>query len=78
MLAGWRVVRRGILPLIILAIALGVLAAGEAPPYHGNNVSFIFHGPQCRYYQCKNCVIKFNSRQDALKAGYRPCKICNP
>ena len=46
--------------------------------FHGNVSSFIFHGPQCRYYNCSNCVKVFNTRSDALNGGYRPCKICNP
>lgn len=45
---------------------------------HGNISSLIFHGYQCRYYNCSNCVKEFNSRDDALSEGYRPCKICNP
>ena len=46
--------------------------------YHGNVKSHIFHGPNCRYYDCKNCVRVFTTRQAAIKAGYRPCKICKP
>ncbi len=46
--------------------------------YHGNVKSHIFHRPECRYYNCKNCVAEFNSREEAIKSGYRPCKICKP
>jgi hypothetical protein len=46
--------------------------------YHGNVRSKIFHRPSCRYYSCKNCVATFNTRAQATKAGYRPCKVCNP
>ncbi|MBG0789393.1 MAG: hypothetical protein H0S80_02730 [Desulfovibrionaceae bacterium] len=46
--------------------------------YHGNQRSYIFHRPGCRYYNCKNCVVEFTSRQQALAAGFRPCKICKP
>ncbi|WP_419785620.1 Ada metal-binding domain-containing protein [Pseudodesulfovibrio sp.] len=46
--------------------------------YHGNRNSHVFHRPGCRYYNCKNCIVDFSSREEALEAGYRPCKICKP
>ncbi|UZJ39990.1 thermonuclease family protein [Prosthecochloris sp. SCSIO W1102] len=46
--------------------------------YHGNVRSHKFHRPSCRYYNCKNCVAEFKSREAAIKAGYVPCKICRP
>lgn len=46
--------------------------------YHGNVRSHIFHGPSCRYYSCKNCTRVFKTREAAIAAGYRPCKICKP
>ncbi len=46
--------------------------------YHGNVSSRIFHRPGCRYYWCKNCVAEFRTRDEAIKAGYRPCKVCRP
>ena len=46
--------------------------------YHGNRKSHKFHKPSCRWYNCKNCTKIFNSRQDAINAGYVPCKICKP
>ena len=46
--------------------------------YHGNTSSHIFHRPGCRHYNCKNCTAVFHTREDAINAGYRPCKICRP
>lgn len=46
--------------------------------YHGNIRSHKFHRPSCRYYNCKNCVAEFESREAAIRAGYVPCKICKP
>ncbi len=46
--------------------------------YHGNQKSRIFHRPGCRYYDCANCTAIFNSKEEALSSGYRPCKICKP
>ena len=46
--------------------------------YHGNIRSYVFHQSSCRYFNCKNCIKIFNSRQEAIEAGYRPCKKCHP
>jgi len=46
--------------------------------YHGNIKSKKFHRPTCRYYDCKNCTAIFYSRDKAITAEYRPCKICKP
>ena len=46
--------------------------------YHGNRNSHVFHAPWCRYYSCKNCTVIFNSREDAIKGGYRPGGHCKP
>lgn len=54
------------------------LATEQSIAYHGNTKSKIFHKPDCRYYNCKNCTVQFMNRQEAVDAGYRPCKICKP
>jgi endonuclease YncB( thermonuclease family) len=46
--------------------------------YHGNVKSNIFHRPGCRYYNCKDCTAVFRSREEAIEAGYRPCRVCIP
>ncbi len=61
-----------------LFLAQAKKADSKATAYHGNVRSRVFHGPYCRYYDCGNCTAVFKARGDALKAGYRPCKICNP
>lgn len=48
--------------------------------YIGNRRTFTFHRPTCVYGKSispSNRVI-FRSRKAALKAGYRPCKVCRP
>ena len=66
--------------LAVEGTALTALTEAQAASivYHGNRKSHIFHQPRCRYYNCKNCVVEFTSRQQALAAGFRPCKICKP
>jgi hypothetical protein len=39
--------------------------------YHGNIKSQVFHTPNCKDYNCKNCTVKFRSTEEATKAGYR-------
>ena len=66
-------------PSSVLLISPSVTSKpAEIISYHGNIQSHIFHGPGCRYYNCKNCTAVFNSREEGIKAGYRPCKVCNP
>jgi len=52
--------------------------SGSGTVYHGNVKSKVFHHPGCRWYNCKNCTRVFYSREEAINAAYRPCKICNP
>ena len=37
--------------------------------YHGNRSSKVFHHPSCKDCNCKNCVIRFESRQEAVNAA---------
>lgn len=64
---------------LILFLALcSVGGAQESAVYHGNTSSRIFHKQSCRYFGCSKCTAVFNSREDAVKSGYRPCKVCKP
>lgn len=61
---------------IIIFTAANVLAAG----YVGNINSKIFHYSDCtsaNRMKPANKII-FNSRDEAIQQGYRPCKKCNP
>jgi hypothetical protein len=46
--------------------------------YRGNVKTKSFHRPSCRVCNSKECVARFKTREQALKAGYRPCKVCKP
>ena len=50
----------------------------EGNIYHGNRRSNVFHQPSCKDFNCKNCTIVFHSREEAIKAGFRPCGGCRP
>lgn len=46
--------------------------------FTGNTKSHIFHRASCRNASCKNCGATFESRTEAVRAGYRPGKCCRP
>jgi len=46
--------------------------------YYGNVQSRKFHSATCRHAGCKNCTAQFSSREQAIAAGYAPCKACDP
>ncbi|EGJ50264.1 thermonuclease family protein [Desulfocurvibacter africanus] len=49
-----------------------------ATSYRGNTSSHVFHTPGCKFYDCANCTETFASREEALKAGFKPCGVCKP
>jgi hypothetical protein len=48
--------------------------------YVASNSSTVFHRPECRWAQniSKENLVTYKSREEAIKAGKRPCKTCNP
>lgn len=46
--------------------------------YSGNTSTRKFHRSSCRYSSCKNCNARFESRQQAIDAGYVPGGCCKP
>jgi methylphosphotriester-DNA--protein-cysteine methyltransferase len=49
-----------------------------ASVYRGNTSTKIFHKKGCKAFRCKQCTATFASRDEAIKAGYRPCGKCKP
>jgi len=47
-------------------------------PFHGNTKSKVFHRSGCNDYDCKHCTAGFKTRDEAIKAGYKPCGSCKP
>ena len=48
--------------------------------YVASKVRFPFHRPDCKWaarISPKNLEV-FETREDAIAAGHRPCKVCNP
>ncbi|MCG8343900.1 MAG: thermonuclease family protein [Chlorobiales bacterium] len=46
--------------------------------FRGNVKSHKFHKPGCLSYTCKNCIKEFSSIDEAISAGYEPCRKCIP
>lgn len=58
--------------------------ASTAPASHvqyvASKVRFPFHRPGCKWAQrisAKNLQV-FETREEAIAAGHRPCKVCQP
>ena len=44
----------------------------------GNTGTLVFHSPDCQYSKSKKCTAVFNTREEAIHGGYKPCGTCNP
>ena len=53
---------------------------GTGQKYYGSKNSNVFHYAWCRYISnIKAANLRmFNSRQEAIDKGYRPCQVCKP
>ncbi len=49
-----------------------------ATGYVGNTNTHKLHRDSCRYASCPHCTVKFETREQALAAGYSPGRCCNP
>lgn len=63
--------------LAVLLLAAAVLAA---PQYVASVHKEPFHRVSCRWAQkiSPANAVYYNTRQEAINDGYRPCKVCNP
>ena len=55
-------------------------SSSSGQTYWASSNSDKFHNPSCEWAQkisSKNKVV-FNSREEALNAGYQPCQVCGP
>lgn len=69
--------RRAFMVLLALCL-LSSWASAAGTNYHGNSQSRIFHKSTCRFYDCAKCTVVLQSREAAVDAGFRPCKVCRP
>jgi len=50
----------------------GVCAAVHAGAFRGDVKTRVFHVPACRRFLCPSCSRVFSTRDEAIKAGFRP------
>ncbi len=75
------IVLRKIFSIAILTAAILFAAHGlAAPNYLGNTKSMKFHFYGCSTIKYPDAphFVPFNSRDEALAAGYSPCQRCKP
>jgi len=72
---------RILIPIIILTIfSIVFLSLAADFKYVGSKNSNKYHYPHCKWAKkisAKN-LLTFKTAQDAVKAGYVPCKVCKP
>ncbi len=44
----------------------------------GNTGSHVFHRSDCKFSKTQKCTAVFNTREEAIQEGYKPCGTCNP
>jgi len=69
------------IPLIAVIVCLGFFAVSAlSAEFWGSKKSNKYHYPTCkRAMNIKSDnLVKFNSPEEAVKAGYVPCKVCKP
>ncbi len=44
----------------------------------GNTGTLVFHNPDCQYSKSKKCTAIFNTKDEAIQKGYKPCGTCKP
>ncbi|RLC17109.1 MAG: hypothetical protein DRH93_17980 [Deltaproteobacteria bacterium] len=50
----------------------------DTPKLSGNTSTYVFHSPDCKFSKSKKCTSFFNTREEAIQEGYKPCGICKP
>lgn len=60
------------------AVLSETTSSSSTDGYIGNKRSKKFHRPTCRHLPDEKNRIMFKSRDEAIKEGYEPCKVCKP
>ncbi len=72
-----RLIIKTLLIIVSFAVLIDQSQAGE---FWGSKNSNKYHYPDCKWAQKikPSNLIKFDSPEEAQKAGYIPCKVCRP
>jgi hypothetical protein len=66
---------------LVIVVLFSVLFSGTArAEFWGSKNSNKYHKPSCTSAQNikSNNLVKFNTPENAIQAGYIPCKVCKP
>lgn len=66
--------------LLVFAFLLASISIAADYKYVGSKKSDKYHYPTCKWAQKikPEKLVTFDSTEEAIKAGYTPCKICRP
>jgi parallel beta-helix repeat protein len=72
--------KKVLIALIVLGLLLSNFPLNAGAYYVGSKNSDVYHYPSCHYVDRINPenLIYFDTPEDAIAAGYRPCKVCEP
>jgi hypothetical protein len=72
--------KKVLITLIVLGLFLSSFTLIAGAHYVGSKNSDVYHCPSCHYVDRikPENLIYFDTPEDAIAAGYRPCKACNP
>ena len=62
----------------LAAVCVSIATPALASDYLGNPKSMKFHYSNCSTIKHPERFVEFSTRDDAIAAGYVPCKRCNP
>ena len=63
---------------LLAAMVVSMASPALASDYLGNPRSMKFHYSDCRTIKHPENFVPFQTRDEAVDAGYVPCKVCNP
>ncbi len=63
---------------LLAAMVVSMASPALASDYLGNPRSMKFHYADCRTIKHPENFVPFQTRDEAVDAGYVPCKVCNP
>ena len=50
----------------------------DTSKFIGNTGTLVFHSSDCKYSKSKKCTADFNTKEEAIQDGYKPCGTCKP
>mgnify|MGYP003609905000 CR=1 FL=1 len=73
-------IKKKLIPLFIVLSMIISIGTALASSYIGNCNTYKFHYSSCHYVgkMSESHTVWFSSRDEAIDAGYIPCKVCRP